>query len=162
MESKVILIALVVTSIGCQFQKPVNSYPFYDITVDRIPPLEKVKGILVMASSHPSVPFYVLVVGDRAEIEQTIGFEIVGYPDPPVKFKSDSAWIKKLYTDCVEAERELELDNYWCGDGGRVTFITDKAAYMIRLCAGNDFQTFPGYRCPKLEKHFKELGIEPD
>ncbi len=105
---------------------------------------------------------YVLVVGDRDEIEKTIGFEIVDCGDPPVKWESDSAWIKKLYTDCVEAERELELDNYWCGDGGRVTFITDKAAYMIRLCAGNDFQTFPGYRCPKLEKHFKELGIEPD
>lgn len=107
---------------------------------------------------------YVLVVGDRDEIEKTIGFEIVDCGDPPVKWESNPAWIEIFYEDCLEAERIPELDNYWCGflDMGGIAFVTRKATYMLALCNDLAFQIFPGYRCPKLEKHFKELGIEPD
>lgn len=159
-----ILLALTVVLAGCQVQKPVNSYPFYETTVDKLPPLKDIKGVLIMAYNHPSVPFYALVIGERAEIEQTIGFEIIGYHDPPVRFESDPKWIEKLYKDCFEAERVLELDNYWCGfpDGARITFVTKKAAYMVGICNDISFQAFPGYRSPELEKHFNELGIIPD
>jgi len=159
-----ILLALVIVLVGCQFQKPVNSYPFYETTTDNLPSLEEVRGILITACNHPSVPFYLMVIGDRKEIEEIIGFEIIGYHNPPVRFESDPNWIKKLYTDCVEAERVPELDNYWCGylDMGGITFVTKKAAYMVGICNDISFQAFPGYRSPELEKHFNELGIIPD
>jgi len=60
-----ILLALTVVLAGCQVQKPVNSYPFYETTVDKLTPLKDIKGVLIMAYNHPSVPFYALVVGDR-------------------------------------------------------------------------------------------------
>jgi len=167
MKFKVLSIGLIIViQAGCQFQKPVNSYPFYETTVDKLPPLKDVKGVLIMTSNHPSDAFYPIVIGDRKEIEEIIGFEIVVYncDELPVKFETDPKWIEKLYKDCFEAERVPELDNYWCGylDMGGITFVTKKAAYMVGICNDISFQAFPGYRSPELEKHFNELGIIPD
>ena len=134
-------------------KKPVNAYPFYEATIEDLPPLQDVQGILIMAYNHPAMPCYLLAIGNRNKIEKIIGFEIFHPEMKPTPLENDIVWIERLYNHYLEAEPY----DVGCADPARVTFITKGKAYMVEVGDGDEFISWTGYRSYDLKKDFDEL-----
>ena len=133
---------------------PVNKYPFYEITIDELPDPQDVKGILVMSYNHPSIPCYVLVIGDIREIERIVGFNL-GFECEQSPVEQDKEWIKKILAACQRAERDDEFLGY--GSNCRLAFVTEESAEMLQFDERNGKAIGKGYQSEELEEYFMQL-----
>jgi hypothetical protein len=145
-------------AVSCRQQYVVNKYKYLESSIDDIPKLNSIEGILVANHYHPEMADIMLLVGDKTQIEQITGRQI-----NPEKIVTESEWIKKIYQDYKNAKR---VENFGKGsfNDSRVIFITNKKAYMIEfgiddsdgkrtIVYGDD------YVSEQLLKDFEELGL---
>ena len=140
---------------GCQSPnlRRVNWYPYYEATVDDIPPLEDVVGIAMM-SCNPNISDISLLIGDEALIESITGYDI--YIDKNI---NDWKWIESITLHLKNAERVKNDDYNFDKDGTCITFFTRRGAYMV-VFDDSDTEPVvrgPGYQSELLSRDFWEL-----
>jgi hypothetical protein len=152
--------------IACQSHKncfgklhQVNTYPYYEATIEDIPPLDRVKGIMIMDYYHPEMAEIVMLIGNQVLIEEIIGREIF-----PTQIVADEKWIQQITSHFKNAERNKHV--MACLDT-RVAFITNHGAYMVMfsestiLTEDEEMKVIygPGYYSGQLFQDFCEVGL---
>ncbi|MFA5553532.1 MAG: hypothetical protein WCZ89_09645 [Phycisphaerae bacterium] len=133
---------------------PVNNYPFYETTIDKLPDLQNVRGILIMAYKHPSVPCYILAIGELNDIQKIVGFDLIGNDCKLLPVENNNEWIAKILTACNESIRQERIS---AGSDSRIAFVTLESTEMLQFDMDENRVFGNGYESVKLKEYLLEL-----
>ncbi|MCK5615247.1 hypothetical protein KAR91_75990 [Candidatus Pacearchaeota archaeon] len=151
----VIVVLVILPSVGCGVPperfRVVNKYQYVEISIDQLPGLDEVEGILFANHYHPEMAHIMIVVGNPETVEQIIGREI--FSD---KIINDPSWLYRLISDFANARRVKR----GMASDARAVFITTDRAYMLKIETDEKIVYGPGYESAQLKKDFEELGLD--
>lgn len=133
---------------------PVNNYPFFETTIDKLPDLQNIRGILIMAYKHPSVPCYILAIGELNDIQKIIGFDLIGNNCIQLPAEKDKEWIGKILSSCNESHRGEKISS---GSESRIAFVTSESTEMLQFDMDENRVFGNGYESVKLKEYLLEL-----
>jgi hypothetical protein len=163
-----VLLCMGISMVGCHSHKLKRMYtfPYYEATIDNLPPVDEIRGVLV---SGPA-PLYkntdLCLIGNRSELERLLGHKLWAE-----SILDEREVLERLVMYFKNAERNDEIRDIRFDIA--FAFITDKRAYVIRTdeqgaaFVGPDWQStrigelLNGIEYRAQESKRKELEAKP-
>lgn len=128
---QMILVAVLLCVVGCQSHKlkQVYAYPYFEATIDDLPPVDEIKAIAI-TGNVPIGTENLFLLGDRKTVETVLGYEVWAK-----KMIDNRQWIERLTAHFKNAER-LSTPAKMC-DENPATKNSGSAVGFAKVIAGN-------------------------